>query len=72
MEVKQAANKTLALLKGEYPDAVTALSFGKPVELLVATILSAQCTDARVNMVTKELFKKQDCGELCKCRHKKI
>jgi endonuclease-3 len=58
MEAEQAANKTLSLLKKQYPDAVTALSFGKPIELLVATILSAQCTDARVNMVTKELFKK--------------
>ena len=58
MDPEQAANKTLSLLKKQYPDAVTALSFGKPIELLVATILSAQCTDARVNIVTKELFKK--------------
>jgi len=58
MKAKQAANKTLTLLKKQYPDAVTVLGFGKPIGLLVATILSAQCTDARVNIVTKSLFKK--------------
>lgn len=41
-----------------YPDAHCELDFGNPLELLVATILSAQCTDVRVNMVTKELFKR--------------
>jgi endonuclease III len=43
-------------LQGEYPDATTSLDHRSPYELLVATILSAQCTDARVNMVTPELF----------------
>jgi endonuclease-3 len=43
-------------LKTQYPDARCALDHGNPLELLVATILSAQCTDARVNMVTKDLF----------------
>jgi endonuclease III len=50
-----------AILKGldeAYPDAVCALTHRTPWELLVATILSAQCTDARVNMVTPELFKR--------------
>ncbi|MGA1841416.1 MAG: endonuclease III [bacterium] len=40
----------------EYPDARTALQFNSPLELLIATILSAQCTDVRVNQVTKGLF----------------
>ena len=45
-------------LKRYYPDAHCALNFNNPLELLVATILSAQCTDVRVNIVTKDLFKK--------------
>jgi endonuclease III len=48
----------LNALKINYPDAHCALVFSNPFELLIATILSAQCTDARVNIVTKELFKK--------------
>jgi len=50
--------KVLPVLKKTYPEARTALNFRNPLELLIATILSAQCTDARVNMVTKEVFKK--------------
>lgn len=46
------------ILKKTYPNATIALRYGNPLELLVATILSAQCTDARVNIVTKDLFKK--------------
>jgi len=46
------------ILNRVYPGAKTALNFGNPLELLIATILSAQCTDVRVNMVTKDLFKK--------------
>lgn len=45
-------------LKKHYPNAKTALDFRNPVEMLVATILSAQCTDKRVNEITKTLFKK--------------
>jgi endonuclease-3 len=45
-------------LKQRYPDAKCALDHQSPLELLVATILSAQCTDARVNIVTRDLFKK--------------
>ncbi len=48
----------LALLKKEYPEVKSALNFSKPFELLIATILSAQCTDARVNMVTPGLFRR--------------
>jgi len=46
------------ILKKAYPRATIALKFVNPLELLIATILSAQCTDKRVNMVTKDLFKK--------------
>lgn len=46
----------LSLLAREYPDAACALRFSSPLELLVATVLSAQCTDARVNLVTAALF----------------
>jgi endonuclease-3 len=46
----------VAKLERAYPDARIALDFGTPLELLVATILSAQCTDERVNMVTPSLF----------------
>src|SRR5438477_1253728 len=50
--------KILPLLKQMYPDAKCALDHRTPLELLVATILSAQCTDVRVNIVTKDLFKR--------------
>ena len=58
LETKKArARKILALLERAYPDAKCALDFTTPLELLVATILSAQCTDERVNMVTPALFR---------------
>ena len=50
--------KIIAVLDRTYPGAHCELNFRNPLELLVATILSAQCTDKRVNMVTAELFKK--------------
>jgi endonuclease-3 len=50
--------KIIELLKKEHPDAKIALDYTSPLELLVATILSAQCTDKRVNIVTEALFKK--------------
>lgn len=49
---------TIQILKRYYPDAHCALNYTTPYELLVATVLSAQCTDERVNMVTPHLFKK--------------
>lgn len=55
---KLRAKNIFDLLKEEYPDAKIALNFSNPFQLLVATILSAQCTDQRVNIVTKELFGK--------------
>ena len=50
--------KILPLLKKQYSDAKCALKHKNPLELLISTILSAQCTDERVNIVTKKLFKK--------------
>ena len=55
--------KIIELLEKEYPDAKTALNYTNPLELLVATVLSAQCTDKRVNAVTKSLFKKYKTAE---------
>ncbi len=57
-ERKARARKIIARLKREYPDATCALHHSSALELAVATILSAQCTDARVNMVTPHLFTK--------------
>ena len=48
----------IKLLKKEYPIDEILLNYNTPIELLVATMLAAQCTDKRVNIVTKELFKK--------------
>jgi len=59
LPVKKArARKILSRLAKAYPDARTELHFTTPLDLLVATILSAQCTDERVNAVTAELFKR--------------
>jgi endonuclease-3 len=57
-EKKRRIGKVINFLKKRYPDAKCALNFTSPLELLVATILSAQCTDERVNKVTKDLFRK--------------
>lgn len=57
-EAAERVKKILPVLEKLYPDAKTALDFKNPLELLIATILSAQCTDVRVNIVTKDLFKK--------------
>src|SRR5512133_1207050 len=57
-ELKPHAPEILKRLKKEYPDAHCELDFETPLQLLVATILSAQCTDKRVNMVTPELFRR--------------
>lgn len=58
MNKKEQAGKILEILKKEYPDAKIALHFGDIFELLVAVILSAQCTDERVNKITPLLFKR--------------
>lgn len=56
--LRDRAGQIIALLKQMYPDAKCSLRHHNPLELLVATILSAQCTDDRVNIVTKDLFQK--------------
>ena len=55
---KARARAIIGRLERAYPDAKIALDFTTPLELLVATILSAQCTDERVNLVTKDLFRR--------------
>ena len=55
---KERAMKIIAALSRTYPDAHCELNYSSPLELLIATILSAQCTDKRVNLVTADLFKK--------------
>lgn len=56
MTKKELAVKSVELLKEEYPDAICSLNYSDPFQLLIATRLSAQCIDARVNMVTPALF----------------
>jgi endonuclease-3 len=57
-EQKQRADEIIKRLKAEYPDAHCALNHTNAFELLISTILSAQCTDERVNIVTENLFRK--------------
>ncbi|HEU0010580.1 MAG TPA: endonuclease III [Verrucomicrobiae bacterium] len=57
-DLQARTKKIIAGLCKTYPDAHCELSYSNPLELLIATILSAQCTDKRVNMVSAELFKK--------------
>lgn len=63
MAEKDKAAEIFKLLKKNYPQAKVALNYTKPLELLIATILSAQCTDERVNKVTATLFKKYRTAE---------
>lgn len=56
MNKKQLAKLAVNALKKEYPEAVCSLVYEDPLELLISTRLAAQCTDARVNIVTKDLF----------------
>lgn len=58
MKIKEKALRAVEELKKLYPDALCSLSYVSAFQLLVATRLSAQCTDARVNLVTPELFSK--------------
>ena len=62
-ELRAHAEEILARLKREYPDAHCELDFETPLQLLIATILSAQCTDKRVNMVTPALFERYSDAE---------
>ena len=63
MQKSKKAQLIVSSLKEHYPEAHCALNYSNPFELLVATILSAQCTDERVNQVTKDLFKKYTCPQ---------
>lgn len=63
MTKKQRAEKVIEILKQVYPDPKCSLDYSTPLEMLIATQLSAQCTDARVNIVTKELFKRYKTAE---------
>lgn len=58
MTTKKIALEAIEALKIKYPEAICSLTYSDPFELLVATRLSAQCTDARVNMVTPALFER--------------
>jgi endonuclease III len=58
MKLRETAVKALDILTKEYPEARVTLDFKNPLELLIATILAAQCTDERVNRVTPDLFRK--------------
>jgi len=58
MQIKARTNKICKVLKTTYPNVKTRLNHKNPFELLVSTILSAQCTDKQVNSVTKDLFNK--------------
>lgn len=58
MTKKQLTLKSVEALKKAYPEAICSLVYSDPLQLLIATRLSAQCTDARVNLVTPELFSK--------------
>ena len=58
MQLKNRADKIRKILRSIYPEVKTQLFYDTPFQLLVATMLSAQCTDVRVNIVTKTLFKK--------------
>src|SRR3989338_11422789 len=58
MNLKERILKIFTRLNKDYPNAKCALNFKNPLELMVATILSAQCTDVRVNIVTPAVFKK--------------
>lgn len=60
---KENTKKILEILSETYPDAKCALNFNSPYELLISTILSAQCTDVRVNQVTEELYKEYNTPE---------
>ncbi len=62
-EAASRVRKIFPILRKTYPQAKIALKSANPLELLIATILSAQCTDVRVNMVTKDLFKKYTSAE---------
>jgi endonuclease-3 len=62
-DLKKRVKEIIKILSKEIPDSRIALRFSNPLELLMATILSAQCTDIKVNQVTEDLFKKYRSAE---------
>ena len=69
MTKKQRVKLAVEILEKEYPDAICSLQYSDPFQLLVATRLSAQCTDKRVNMVTPALFEKfPDCYSMAQAK----
>lgn len=72
-QAKRNASRVVRALRKDYPDAVCALKHQDAFQLLIATILSAQCTDERVNIVTKELFSKYPTAhDLAKVRQNRL
>lgn len=63
MNKSERANRVVDIFDKIYPDVKCTLNYSNPLEMLIATQLSAQCTDARVNIVTDSLFKKYRCAE---------
>lgn len=73
MTKKDRSESAVKVLKELYPDVRCTLEYSSPVELLIATQLSAQCTDARVNIVTKTLFKKYpDCSAFANADYEEL
>ena len=72
-DIHERASRIVKILDAEYPESRCSLDFKNPFELLVATILSSQCTDARVNKVTPTLFKKLGTPRaMARARHEEI
>ncbi len=63
MKTKKEATKIIEILKEYYPDCTCSLDFTTPFEMLIAVMLSAQCTDERVNKTTPDLFSKYNTPE---------
>ncbi len=73
MNLKEKFKKTIFFLQKEFPNSETELNYKSPFQLLVSVILSAQCTDKRVNIITKNLFEKYpDAKSLSKASEKEI
>ena len=70
MKKKELALLAIEKLKERYPEGICSLTYTDPLQLLIATRLSAQCTDARVNMVTPALFRSEErrVGKECRSR----
>lgn len=73
MTKKERAQKVIEILSGIYPDPKCTLNYETPLQMLIATQMSAQCTDARVNIVTETLFKKySDCAAFANADYEEL